>query len=704
MTGRDEDAEPPHAAGPAGGRRPDPATVAGRAPTGRLQPVARADAAPIPAGAALAYEIAPVDARSADGDGGRARRHPPARARLDRPTGARPQRPGRGVGRRDLRGRRPGRPVLVRRHDPRAADPARADAPTTSSSTRSRCSRRTRTRADVGNRRRADSRSATRGATTSTRSRSAAGRVDDLLVDLRRLESVFPAAAVSVGAANGTILRTGLLRFVEDQQARWRSAQAVLTAVAIGPAIVAGAALGLDRPARFGPTPVGARPGPIARGVAGPDRRGDRSPRASCSRSRRPSWRSSSRSSLVPAGSTRRRVVIPVVVAALTDRPARGRDRRRQPVAATTAGRERGAAGRRARPRRLVFELLVIGLAIGGAILLRDRGVRGASSTSRRCRRADPFIAAVPALAGLAAGLVALRLFPIPLRGLAARRRRSAATSSRSSAMRRTTRDRAARRRSSSSCMATASVGAFSLADARPPGSGRRGGRLAGGRRAVPARRGRRPAARTTSTRASCRGRGRGRSPRGTPDRRAVPERRRPPGARPRRLPRRSSPGRRRDRATCPGDAAPADPASAVPAIVSPTGVVDGIRPGRSVPADRRRRADDVRGGGRRGRLPDAAGRRPVRRRRSTQLAARRRDATFRTSTAFLRAPDDGARRHPAAMAARSPGTTRRRRGPSGSAAIRTRAGRGRRHDRARSPRSRSRSPTRRSPWSRRSP
>ena len=58
----------------------------------------------------------------------------------------------------------------------------------------------------------------------------------------------------------------------------------------------------------------------------------------------------------------------------------------------------------------------MIGLAIGGAILLRDRGIRGASSTTD-LTGADPFIAAVPALAGLAAGLIALRLFALPVRG-----------------------------------------------------------------------------------------------------------------------------------------------------------------------------------------------------------------------------------------------------------------------------------------------
>ena len=56
-------------------------------------------------------------------------------------------------------------------------------------------------------------------------------------------------------------------------------------------------------------------------------------------------------------------------------------------------------------------------LAAGGAYLLRERGVRGTSSTGTLAA-ADPLIAAVPALAGIAAGLTAIRLVPLPLRVL----------------------------------------------------------------------------------------------------------------------------------------------------------------------------------------------------------------------------------------------------------------------------------------------
>jgi putative ABC transport system permease protein len=78
----------------------------------------------------------------------------------------------------------------------------------------------------------------------------------------------------------------------------------------------------------------------------------------------------------------------------------------------------------RVAPRRLIVELTIVGLAAGGAILLRQRGltVGGVGSNVGF----DPLLAAVPALSGLAAGIVALRLYPLPVRGLgwlAARRR-----------------------------------------------------------------------------------------------------------------------------------------------------------------------------------------------------------------------------------------------------------------------------------------
>ena len=81
------------------------------------------------------------------------------------------------------------------------------------------------------------------------------------------------------------------------------------------------------------------------------------------------------------------------------------------------ASRVRGVA-RPPTTRRLVLEALVVVLAIGGAILFRDRGIRGGSSTGELAT-ADPFIAIAPALLGLAAALVAMRLQPYGMRAAA---------------------------------------------------------------------------------------------------------------------------------------------------------------------------------------------------------------------------------------------------------------------------------------------
>nr|MBA3749045.1 FtsX-like permease family protein [Solirubrobacterales bacterium] len=59
--------------------------------------------------------------------------------------------------------------------------------------------------------------------------------------------------------------------------------------------------------------------------------------------------------------------------------------------------------------------VLVIVLAAGGAYLLRQRGIAGGSAAGELAG-VDPLLAAVPALIGLAVGLLTVRLYPLPLR------------------------------------------------------------------------------------------------------------------------------------------------------------------------------------------------------------------------------------------------------------------------------------------------
>jgi putative ABC transport system permease protein len=71
-------------------------------------------------------------------------------------------------------------------------------------------------------------------------------------------------------------------------------------------------------------------------------------------------------------------------------------------------------------PRRLVLEGAVAVAAAGGVYLLRRRGLESGGADG-----VDPYLAAVPVLLGLACGIVALRLYPFPIRGLAWLVRRS---------------------------------------------------------------------------------------------------------------------------------------------------------------------------------------------------------------------------------------------------------------------------------------
>jgi putative ABC transport system permease protein len=79
--------------------------------------------------------------------------------------------------------------------------------------------------------------------------------------------------------------------------------------------------------------------------------------------------------------------------------------------ALSTRGRDDAPAERQS-PVRLTVEALVIVASLAGAYLLRRRGLSPEDGV-------DPFLAAVPILVGLAVGLLALRLYPLPLRGLA---------------------------------------------------------------------------------------------------------------------------------------------------------------------------------------------------------------------------------------------------------------------------------------------
>ena len=268
-------------------------------------------------------------------------------------------------------------------------------------------------------------------------SRLTANGVAALLPDLRRMESVFLAmssgrsgSGLQQPGGNGPItLQTGLAGLVEDYVTSWRSVAETLSVVETGGGAVAMLALGL-----------------ICL-VAG--RRRAASTRLWLSRgaARRQLWMGLLAEAIlvvVPAailGAVLAIAAIPtapleptfvasgaVLLAALALLLWDGRAAARDPAgsgnstALAMGSRSRAAEGGRgiaaltrgASPRRLVTELMIVAGAIGGAYLLRQRGV-GAAGSDAALTSPDFVIAAIPVLIGGAAALVAVRLLPLPL-------------------------------------------------------------------------------------------------------------------------------------------------------------------------------------------------------------------------------------------------------------------------------------------------
>ena len=243
------------------------------------------------------------------------------------------------------------------------------------------------------------------------RDRLESERIGLLIRDLRRLEGAFSSTG-GIGIEEGTILRSGLLAMLEAQHARWTSAAAVLAVVGLGPAAVGIAALALiglfvmqrRRPGLALGRARGASSGQLVVAVAIEGLIISLPPAILAA---------AAAFLLLPTGPRAPTVVAAAAVAVITTLllVASG--------ASIAFGAPRGPGrdlpiGRRPGSRRLALEGLVVGLALAGAYLLRERGVQGASSTTE-LGGADPFIAVVPALAGIAAGIVAVRLLPVPM-------------------------------------------------------------------------------------------------------------------------------------------------------------------------------------------------------------------------------------------------------------------------------------------------
>lgn len=241
--------------------------------------------------------------------------------------------------------------------------------------------------------------------------------VDQLAVlvpDLRRLESRYGTAS---GPADALAYRTGLLGIIEAFEADRATSVASVSVAALGPLAVAAGAVGLiglvivrrrataiDLARARGASPrqllvaqlgegllVGgpaAAVGLVAAVLVIPGR--DVGPSATAAL-------------LVATGAT---VLLLAASWAPVTRARRARDRADAPA--------RGVS-----PRRLVIETTIVGLAVAATWLLRERTVAGSGAVGD-VAGPDPFLAAAPVLIGLAVGIVAMRLYPFPIRAMAA--------------------------------------------------------------------------------------------------------------------------------------------------------------------------------------------------------------------------------------------------------------------------------------------
>ena len=240
-----------------------------------------------------------------------------------------------------------------------------------------------------------------------------AGSLDELTADLRQMRTQYPPFVTTMLDADVTTLQTGLLDLLDGYAAERRTAEAVLVTAALGPAAVATAAVALVallmvHRRRRAVTLVRGRGASIAQLLASHLAEGllIALPAGAVGYlaavtiiGGRPSEWSPILAGMVAVGAA---LVLTLTVLRAATAPLRDGEREASSVT-------------RLSPRRMAFEVLIVVLAAGGAYLLRQRGLAGGSSAGELAG-VDPLLAAVPALIGLAVGLLTVRLYPLPLR------------------------------------------------------------------------------------------------------------------------------------------------------------------------------------------------------------------------------------------------------------------------------------------------
>jgi putative ABC transport system permease protein len=240
-----------------------------------------------------------------------------------------------------------------------------------------------------------------------------AGTLDELLPALQRLDSQFGRATVR--ATDAVLLRTDLAGVLVRYGAQRAASDAVLTVAAIGPLTLAGAAIAmlailLGTRRRAGTTLArarGASTGTLllaqtweavvfigAAALAGYGLAINLVP-----------GRASIASGILSAAIALAGIAIFVAsVLPGLHRPIELGARDVTPPV-------------RLAPRRFVLEATAVGVSVAAIVLLQQRGLT-IEPGGRAAARVDPFLAAVPVLAGAAAGIVTTRLYPIPVRFL----------------------------------------------------------------------------------------------------------------------------------------------------------------------------------------------------------------------------------------------------------------------------------------------
>jgi len=254
--------------------------------------------------------------------------------------------------------------------------------------------------------------------------RADVGQLEAIVPDLERIQSVSADFTFGQLVDGPLVLRTGLLAIIERYLAERSAAEAVLSVAAIGPFALAVGAI-----AMLAVMLVARRRGSL-----------------DLARGRGASWLLLLAAQLWEAAVLAGGAALLGLLLAVAIVPGRASSLSPLVAVATalasvaalglatlpTVRRHLGRVGREdtavlpSSPRRLVLELTGVGLAVAGVLLLQQRGLVIGDHGSGDVVRLDPFLAAVPVLAGLAMGIVAMRLYPLPIRvfsWLAARRR-----------------------------------------------------------------------------------------------------------------------------------------------------------------------------------------------------------------------------------------------------------------------------------------